>query len=262
VIPAAPPPSLEARWYAANRAAIASIHDARRRRDAQATFERTLIRIRTADLSSQVPTGLMPAVRAELAFPGRYHLTERERPVRRTWLQLVWSWLADRWSEFVNALSKRIRVGPAGSAAIGDVILVIAVLLVAVVAGRMFVTLQIERDRRRTRIQPLERQRSAHALWLQAAEAADRGAYGAAVRTLFAATVTLLNLRGVVHDDASATVNELRQAVREHNAAVEPPFIEIARAFTSAAYAETPVDAGLWERVRASYETLLQRVNG
>lgn len=261
MIPAARPPALEARWLAANHAAIVSIHDARRRRYAQATFEGTLIRIRAGDLAPQAPTGLTAAVQAELAVPGRYQLAERARPLHRTWWQILAYWFADRWSAFVNALAQRIRIGPSGTAAIGDVILVVAVLLVGVVAGRMLVTLQIERERRRTRLQPLDAQRSAHALWLQASDAAQRGAYGSAVRSLFAATVTLLNLRGVVHDNASATVNELRHAVRERNAAVEAPFVEIARAFTSAAYAEEPVDVALWERAQSAYTTLLQRVN-
>jgi hypothetical protein len=259
-MPATPPPPLEARWLAANRTAIASIHNTRQRHDAQAAFDATLTRIARGGTARPAPLALAQSVRSELDMPGRYQLHPQEAPIRRSWWAIAFGWFVDRWDAFLKALSKRIHLGPSGSAAIGDVLVVVALLLVAIVAGRMLAVLHIERERRRMRLQPLGSQRSAHALWLQACEAAQRGAYGAAVRTLFAATVTLLDLRGVVHDDASATVNELRRAVRERNAAVESPFVEIARAYTSAAYAERPVDAALWETANAAYGTLLRMV--
>jgi hypothetical protein len=80
------------------------------------------------------------------------------------------------------------------------------------------------------------------------------------VRLLFAAAVTLLDLRGVVPEEQSTTINELRFALRERNADAELPFVDLARTYTEAAYAEHPIDAALWERAKTAYESLSERV--
>ena len=66
----------------------------------------------------------------------------------------------------------------------------------------------------------------------------------------------LLDLRGVVHDDPSATVNDLRRALRARNAAAEGPFVDIARAFSSAAYAEERLDEPALNAAREAYDRL------
>ncbi|MGC2244865.1 MAG: DUF4129 domain-containing protein, partial [Candidatus Aquilonibacter sp.] len=98
----------------------------------------------------------------------------------------------------------------------------------------------------------------AHALAALAAQAASAGDYARAVRLLFIAAVTLLDLRGVVRDERSATVNELRRRLHERDGALEPAFVEIARLYTATAYAQTPVDPDAWLRARAAYDNLAQ----
>jgi hypothetical protein len=200
------------------------------------------------------PHDLVRAVRAELATPGRYHFAT-PHGVRHSWLRIAFGWLADRYKELVEALSKHLHVGPRGLSLTGDVLVVVSVLVVALAGARLLIELQTERSQRAAAI-PLAPARSAHALSRLAAQAADAGEYTSAIRLLFAAAVTLLDLRGVLHDDESATVNELRGEVRERRAAAEAPFVEIARAYTAAAYAEEAPDARSWENARSAYQRL------
>jgi hypothetical protein len=65
-----------------------------------------------------------------------------------------------------------------------------------------------------------------------------------------------LDLRGVVRDERSATINELRRALHERDGALEPAFVEIARLYTAAAYAQIPAGPDAWQRARAAYDHL------
>lgn len=208
--------------------------------------------------TQRIPAGLREAVLQELAVPGRYRLTAPSVPIRsRTWLEVAWAWVADRWNELYDALSKRVHLGVSGRATLGDLLIVLFSLIVAFVGARLLGAFQMSRQARFASV-PLAAQRNAHALMVQAVAAAERGEYVRAIRILFTAAVTLLDLRGLVHDDASATINELRRALREHAAPSEGAFLDLARAYASAAYAERPADAGLWERARAAYDDLVR----
>lgn len=200
------------------------------------------------------PHELVQAVRAELAVPGRYHLTETH-VAHRSWLQLALQWLYDRYAEFVHALASHVKVGASGVSLFGDAIVVACVVVLGVVGARLLIALQLERARGNQAI-AIGPPRSAHAIARAAAEAAANGDYARAIRLLFAASVTLLDLRGVLHDDPSATVNDLRRALRARNASAEAPFVEIARTFSAAAYAEEQLDASAWGAAREAYDRL------
>ncbi len=197
------------------------------------------------------PHDIVRAVRQELATPGRYHL--HEAAVRRTWLQIVAQWVYDRYAAFAHALSARLKVGPAAVSIFGDLLVIVVVLLVAYVAALLLVSMQLERSARARAI-ALGPARSAHALARRAADAASQGRYDAATRLVFAAGVTLLDLRGVVHDDASATINELRRTLRGSPA--EEPFVALARVYASTAYAEEPASEETWNAARTAYDRL------
>ena len=197
---------------------------------------------------------LVQAVRAELATPGRYHLAQM-RAVHRSWLQIALQWLSDRYADLLHALQSRLHVGSNAVSAFGDVIVIACIIVLGVVGARLLIALQVERARRSSAI-AIGPPRSAHAIARAAGEAATSGDYPRASRLLFAAAVTLLDLRGVLHDDPSATVNDLRRALRARNASAEAPFVEIARAFSAAAYAEQHLDASAWETARSAYERL------
>jgi hypothetical protein len=200
------------------------------------------------------PIGIVRAVRAELAVPGRYHLGAAV-PQHRSLLGIALQWLADRWNDLWNALASHVKLGRTGASLIGDLIVVLCVVTIAVIGAHLLLQLQYERTRREGAV-ALVTPRSAHALAALAAQAAQAGDYARAIRLVFIAAVTLLDLRGVVRDERSATVNELRRALHERDGALEPAFVEIARLYTAAAYAQMPAGPDAWERARSAYENL------
>ncbi|MBV8639695.1 MAG: hypothetical protein JO322_16565 [Candidatus Eremiobacteraeota bacterium] len=201
------------------------------------------------------PHDLVQAVQAELATPGRYHLVDQTHAVRRSWLQVALQFLFDRYAEFVHALASHLKVGPNGVSLLGDAVVVMCVVVLGVVGARLLIGLQVDRTRA-SRAIAIGPPRSAHAIARAAADAAASGDFARAIRLLFTASVTLLDLRGVLHDDPSATVNDLRRALRARNARAEAPFVEIARMFSAAAYAEEHLDASAWEAARTAYDRL------
>lgn len=207
-------------------------------------------------MTPKPPHDLVQAVRAELATPGRYQLAI-PRAVHRSWLQLALQWLADRYADFEHALASHLNVGAKTVSLFGDLIVVLCVLLLGYVAARLLIAVQLDRAAR-TRAISIGPARSAHAIARAAADAAASGDYARAIRLLFAAAVTVLDLRGVLHDDPSATVNDLRRALRVRNVGVEAPFVEIARAFSAAAYAEEHLDAAAWDAAREAYDRLAE----
>jgi len=177
-----------------------------------------------------------------------------------SWWQLFAQWLGDRWNDFFHRLFPHLRINAHGAAIAGDLVVLACVAIVAIAAVRLLSSLQSLHERRPASIGLTVPARSAHALLVAAMQSAESSAYGHAVRLLFAAAVTLLDLRGIVTEERSATINELRRALHTRNAAAEAPFLELARAYTSAAYAERPVDAALWQHAKSAYDLLSERV--
>lgn len=208
-------------------------------------------------MTSPPPIDITRAVRAELAVPGRYHL-EKALPAHRSLIGLIFQWLYDRWSDLWNALTSHVKIGSAGASIIGDVLVVTSVVAIGLIGAHLLLQLEYARTRREQAV-ALTQPRSAHALAALAAQAAKSGDYARAVRLVFMAAVTLLDLRGVVRDERSATVNELRRRVHERDGALEPAFVEIARLYTATAYAQTPAGPDAWQRARAAYDHLAER---
>jgi hypothetical protein len=204
-------------------------------------------------MTPRPPIAIVRAVRTELAIPGRYHLGTAAP--HRSLLDAMLAWLGDRWSELWNLLTSHVKLGPAGTSLIGDAIVVLCVAAIALIGARVLAQFQYERSRRE-HVTALAEPRSAHALAAQAAQAAQAGDYARAIRLVFIAAVTLLDLRGVVRDERSATINELRRALHERDGALEPAFVEIARLYTAAAYAQMPAGPDAWQRARAAYDHL------
>jgi Domain of unknown function (DUF4129) len=200
------------------------------------------------------PIDITRAVRTELAVPGRYHL-EKAAPAHRSLFGLIFQWFYDRWNDLWSALTSHIKIGAAGVSIIGDVLIVACVIAIGLIAAHLLAQFEYERTRRERAI-ALTQPRSAHALAALAGQAASAGDYARAVRLLFMAAVTLLDLRGVVRDERSATVNELRRRLHERDGALEPAFVEIARLYTATAYAQMPAGPDAWQRARAAYDQL------
>jgi len=202
------------------------------------------------------PHDIVRAVRDELATPGRYHLHASAAPPHRSWFESALNYIGDQFSRLIQAIASRTHFGPSANAALGDVAILVALLVVGYLAARLLLSLQVERDG--YAVMPLHGTRSAQALARAASESAERGDYAHAIRLLFAAAVVLLDLRGVVADNESATVNELRRSLRARGSEAERPFATLAGAYTAAAYAERGVDANAWSGARDAYTRLTE----
>jgi len=199
-------------------------------------------------------------VRRELAVPGRYQLAPRVVvPTEEPWWMRVWDWIADRWDALWHAVFSRVHLGRATAASIGDVVLVIVGLLLLYVAIRLLREVQFARAQRRAKAEPLAEPPSPGALYDRARAAAGRGEYGAAALLLFTATIALLDNRGDVEVASSATVGDVRRALRARNAPLLSAFDAVAAPFVQAAYAERPIDAAHWDRANEAFEALSRR---
>lgn len=200
-----------------------------------------------------------PQLRAMAAreLSSGYRLGAIAPPPPRTdpWWLKVGRWLADRWSDLWRATFGRTRLGRGGAVAIGDVLLVAAIGVVAFAVWRLLGGLFLERSSPPP-TESLERYGDPRALYAAACDRARGGEYAAASRLLFAATVGTLALRGIVRENRSATVGDLRRAVRRGDDSLLAPFDAVAAAFVTGTYAELPVDAFLWERALRAYLAL------
>jgi len=247
-----------AKWLAANRAAIVATHDAKARAAARKALDATLARMRARAAIAQPPPGLRAAAARELAS-GRYDLTARVvRPAEKSVWDRFWEWFWKQWDRFWNATGGRLRIGSSAWNAVGWVLLIAASGAIVYLLVRLLAAVQIDRERRRGRSQPLDAGRSARLLYAQACALAREGAYARAARVLFVAAVTALDLRGLMRDDASATVGDLRRALRARDVALLSPFDEIAGPFVAAAYAERDIVEAEWERALAGYHRLVR----
>jgi uncharacterized MAPEG superfamily protein len=166
------------------------------------------------------------------------------------------TWVADRLSDLFTLLQQHVKIGPAGASAIGTAVVVLCVLGVAAIGAHLLLQFEFARTRQAGAV-ALAPVRSAHALAALAGRSALAGDYARAIRILFLAAVTLLDLRGVVRDERSATINELRRALCARDERLEPAFVAIAHVYTSAAYAESPVGETAWNSARAAYDDLV-----
>ena len=199
------------------------------------------------------PADLKRRVSAELSVAGRYRLAlERPQPARRSlWLEF-WQWVRDRWNDLWRAAFGRARFGPGGAVVAGDVLVALVALVLLVVGFRLLSSLAVER-RAKDGPRRLATPRSASEYYAAACACARDGDYARASAVLFAAAVASLSARGVVREDRSATVGDLRRILRAENGGLVAPFDDVASAFVAGTYAERQLALGEWERARSSY---------
>lgn len=203
------------------------------------------------------PPDLATLAQRELATPGRYHLTQPiAAPVSEPlWLR-VWRWIANRWQQLWHAIFGRVRVGKAQAASIGDVLLFAVGALLIYVVIRLVREVQFARSGAGEVAEPLAEAPSPRGLYKRACAAAAAGDYGSAALLLFAATVALLDRRGAVDLTSSATVGDLRRALRSRERALVPAFDAVAAPFVQRAYGDRTLDESQWTAARAAYDTL------
>ncbi|HYL27307.1 MAG TPA: hypothetical protein VEW74_05690 [Candidatus Nitrosotalea sp.] len=204
------------------------------------------------------PSDLHALAQRELSVPGRYQLSGPPTvPYVEPWWVRVVRWLHDRWDAIWRALFGHVHVNGRTANTIGDAILVAAALMLIYAAYVILRNVSRARTAARLRTEPLAAPPDPQVLYQRACDAANAGEYGAAALLLFSATVALLDRRGAVARSASATVGDLRRALRSEDAALVPQFDAIAAPFVERAYAERNVGATQWQRAQAAFTNLL-----
>lgn len=176
------------------------------------------------------------------------------RPPSRTWWDVPWQWLLDRLNDLGTALGKNVHLSKGASIAIGDVL--IAVVALGLVAVIVILLRNAMRAQEAAGDAPASPRAAAEEFLTRSLHAANSGDFSSAVVLLFLASLRLLDVRGVVADDPSFTVNECRREVRRRASAASAPFDVLARAFTAALYAGLPADAESWLAARAAYDAI------
>jgi hypothetical protein len=200
------------------------------------------------------PANLQRLVQDELGVPGRYRLGTAPPPAKpeKSWWERALQWIVDRVGELWRRTVLRNPVTRSGAVATFNALAVIAALLVLFVGWRLFAEVRFRRHAR-GKIESLDAARPAGEWFALATASAARGDYATASRLLFAATIAALDSAGHVRVHRSATVGEVRRALRSSNASLATPFDAIASAFTTGTYAERPVRGDEWERAADAY---------
>lgn len=247
--------ALVARWTTANTAQIANIRDAKARAAAQKAFAKVQAHLDEPTDTAAEPSDLNAMLQRELATPGLYNLSAKiAPPPNRPWYQQLWDWLYGWLQKLWNALFGNVRIGRGGALAIGDLLIGAAILALLYAVIRLLAEFQIERGRAAA-VEALGASPDARALYQRARAAAGKGDFAAASRLLFAASVVALDLRGIVAEDPSATVGDLRRALRSREASLVAPFDAVAAPFVASTYAERPVAGADWERAHDAFLT-------
>lgn len=175
-------------------------------------------------------------------------------PRPHTWWDSMRQWIADRWDQLMQAFAHHVRFGKGWNIAAGDVLIGAIVLLVIAIAVRLLLTMAKEAAAAPgVHASALPVHADARSLQAAALEAAQHGAYAAAVAMLFQAALALLDARGLLRDDPARTVNECRSDVRKRAVQLSAPFDRLARIFTAAVYAEDRLNAAHWDDALDAY---------
>jgi hypothetical protein len=218
----------------------------------------SLAQLQSTAHGAPAPPDLHALGQRELAIPGRYQITEPpSQTAGEPWWLRALQWLHDRWDQLWRALFGHVHVSARTAGGIGDVLLV--VVAVALLYAGFLVLRNVGRARSaaRLRAEPLAAPPDPQSLYQRACDAANRGEYGSAALLLFAATIALLAGRGTISGSESATVGDLRRALRSGDAKLIPQFDAIAAPFVERAYAERFVDAPQWLRARNAFVQLV-----
>lgn len=198
------------------------------------------------------PRAVARAILAEPRF-ARAH----NAPAQETWWDRVLHWLGDEWDRLARALSHSVHIGTGTSVAAGDLIIAASAALVIVVLVRLL-SQYVRQGAARAGAVPVSGKDSARKLYRQSLAAASSGRYAEAVTLLFRAALAALDVRGVVHDDPSFTVNECRREVGRAEPHFAAPFDALARIFSDVLYADAPVGPQTWNEALRAYAQIVQ----
>lgn len=194
---------------------------------------------------AQLARGILSQARFRVLVPA---------PHARTWWEMLWQWIADRWNQLMDAFARHVHVGGGLSVATGDVLIAAAVVLVIAIAVRLLLGMAKEpAPSSASAWSALPVRADAGELHAAALAAAQQAAYTIAIALLFQAVLALLDARGLLRDDPARTVNECRTDVRRRAAPLSAAFDRLARIFTAAVYAEDRMSPAQWNDAQQAY---------
>jgi hypothetical protein len=259
-------PSLDEWLQATLRSAHEEKHlkaRARLLRAAAATLRSALVAVHAVAAPPPRPVG--PTLAAILANPA-YHERESstQAQVHKSWWQRFLDWLAGVFSRLFEGIAN----AAGGVPFLGQILAVLVLGLIAVLVLLMGYRLaRYVLSLRRARTSDLTGEliaadEPADSLYARARAAAASGRFGAAVTLVFRAGLLQLDAGGVIPYDAARTAGEYRRSVRSRCAPAAAPFDTLARSFTLAAYAESPVDERDWRGADDAYHSFTPLVGG
>jgi hypothetical protein len=203
---------------------------------------------------AQPPADLHSLAVRELASPEYRIVAPPASSQQLSWLERIASWAGKFWQYVVQSVFGRAHAGHA-PAAVGDVLLVLAVLGVIFFGLRLLATITIDR-RRAAASERLEDPVSAAEWYRRALATAAAGDLTNASRCTLAAAVTALAERGAIEPAAGATIGELQRALAVRAPQYARPFSTIARAFAAGVYAERPLEPVEFDRAIGAYRAI------
>ena len=203
---------------------------------------------------AQPPAGLHSLAVRELAAPEYRIAVPSASSQPWSWLERITSWVGKFWQYVVQSVFGRAHAGHA-PAAVGDVLLVLAVLGVIFFGLRLLSTMTIDR-RLAAASERLEDPVSAAEWYRRALATAAAGDLTTASRCILAAAVTALAERGAIEPAAGATIGELERALAARAPQYVRPFATVARAFATGVYAERPLEPAEFELAIGAYRAI------
>ena len=243
-----PPISLHDRWFEANT------------RHGGHLFAATQARIlRNQHVTLPIPrSNIRNVVAVELSNTRRYHLSVHVANAHKSWWQDLWERSWTIWTHFLHALFSRAKLGTLTAISLGDLLIGLVIMVVLGATFRLLFSLQ-RGGRSNTQYEALAIARNARQLFERACEAALRGDRNAAAHFAFLSVIVSFDLQGIVRDNVSATVGDVRAKLVYEHPDLLAAYDNVARAFTTAAYAQNPVDEVAWNHSRQACVQLLNR---
>lgn len=247
------------RWTRANLRAIAHMRDPKKRSAARRTFANTLVLLeseRKARPTLNPPHDPKVLAQSILADHRLYRFSQAETPPPKTWWERALAWVGEQWSRVMRALFGRVHMPGRVNLVIADILLALCILVFLAILVRIGWLYARPARSPSAPARLLSQSSDAAILLAKSLAAAQRGAYAAAVARLFAAAISLLNLRRRFEGRRSETVGEIGWRVRVRDPRLAEPFERLAVALTRAIYAEHALNADDWARSIAAYRQL------
>lgn len=201
------------------------------------------------------PADLHALAVRELASPEYRIVVPAASSQQWSWLARITSWVGKFWQFVMQSVFGRAHGGHA-PAAIGDVLIVVAVLGVIFFGLRLLSSVTIDR-RRAAASEQIEDPVRAAEWYRRALATASSGDLTTASRCILAAAVTALAERGAIEPEAGATIGELQRSLSVRAPQYTRPFSTVARTFATGVYAERQLEPVEFESAVGAYRAIV-----